>query len=112
MSICVCKYPLIVTDNRGEDEKVFISIPLEILGEVVPVPNMEPVDEIGFDNIKRKYMKIEWQDIPKNAKRYNVNEHIVLAGCSEEAITCDSKSIYAVYHPMDEWNKYHMLEIN
>ena len=73
---------------------------------------MEIVKEIGFDNIQREYMKVKWQDIPKNAKRYNVNEHIVMAGCQEDQLKCDSKSIFAVSHPIEEWNINHMIDLS
>lgn len=114
MSICVCKYPLIVTDSRDGTDRDFISIPLEILNGIneIPIPYMEVVDEKDFDDKMATYMKIEWQKISKDAKRYNVNDHIVLAGCSEDQLSCDTKSIFAVYHPIDEWNEYHMLEID
>lgn len=112
MVICVCKYPLIITDGRDGDKKIFISLPLEILdGVEVPIPDIEIVDEKGFDDKVHKYMKVKWQDVPKSAKRYNVSEHIVLAGCPEDRLSCDTKSIFAVYHPIDEWNAYHMIEL-
>lgn len=103
-----------ITDKRFGDSNIYLSLPLEILGGMteIPVPDMEVVDEIGFDNIKHKYMRVKWQDvIPPGAKRYNVNDHIVIAGCQEDQLSCDSKSIFAVYHPIDEWNENHMIEL-
>lgn len=113
MTICVCKYPLIVTDSRDGEDKVFVSLPLEILdGTEVPIPDIEVVEEKDFNDKMAKYMMVKWQSIvPKNTKRYNVNEHIVLAGCPEDQLSCDTKSIFAVYHPIDEWNAYHMIEL-
>ena len=104
-----------ITDKRYGGSDVYISIPLEVIGDgiEVPIPDMTIVDEIGFDNIKRKYMKVIWQDdIPTWAKRYNVNDHIVIAGCQESQLSCDTKSIFAVFHPLDEWNEYHMIELS
>jgi len=113
MTICVCRYPIMITDKRFGGSDTFISIPLEILdGIEVPIPDMEVTDEVGFDNITYKYMKVKWQDvIPVNAKRYNVNDHIVMAGCQEDQLSCDTKSIFSVSHPLDEWNKDHTIEL-
>jgi hypothetical protein len=114
MAICVCKYPIMLVDKRYGSSDTYISIPLEVTdGVEVPIPDMEVVDEIGFDNIKQKYMKVKWQElIPTWAKRYNVNEHIVIAGCQESELSCGSKSIFAVFHPISEWNEIHMIELN
>lgn len=112
MSICVCKYPLIIVDIRDGDIKEFISIPLEIADEsFIPIPDMEVVEEKGFDDKIGKYMKVTWNIPSGTPKRYNINEHIVLAGCPEEELQCSTKSIFEVYHPIDEWNAYHMLEL-
>jgi len=101
-----------ITDKRDGTDKIFISIPLEILdGVEVPIPDMEVVDEKDFDDKMATYMMIKWQEIPKNAKRYNINDHIVMAGCQEDQLSCDTKSIFIVYHPIDEWNAYHMIEL-
>lgn len=113
MVICVCKYPIMITDKRFGSSDVFLSMPLEVIGDgiEIPIPDMEVVDEVGFDNIKRKYMKVKWQEVPSVAKRYNVNEHIVMAGCQEDQLSCDTKSIFSVSHPLDEWNEIHMVEL-
>lgn len=115
MSICVCKYPIMITDKRYGGSDTYISMPLEVIadGIEIPIPDMEVLDEIGFDNIKRKYMKVKWQNnIPSNAKRYNINDHLVMAGCAEDQLSCDTKSIFSVSHPLDEWNEYHMIDLN
>lgn len=104
-----------ITDKRFGSSDVFISIPLEVIGDgiEIPIPDMEIVDEIGFDNIKRKYMRVRWQDdIPSWAKRYNVNDHIVIAGCAEDKLSCDTKSIFEVFHDVNEWNEYHMIDLS
>jgi hypothetical protein len=111
MAICVCKYPLMITDKRDEYESIYISLPLEILDGEVPIPDMEVVKEKDFDDKMATYMKVEWQESSKGTKRYNVNDHIVLAGCPEDQLSCDIKSIFVVYHPIDEWNEYHMVEL-
>lgn len=114
MAICVCRYPLIIIDIRDgiKNIKEFISIPLEIIdGPFMPVPDMDVVEEKGFDGKIGKYMKVTWNSPLEGAKRYNINDHIVIAGCPEEDLQCDIKSIFVVYHPIDEWNAYHMLEL-
>lgn len=115
IAICVCRYPLIVTDKRDGEEHDFISFPLSILdGNEITIPDMEVVKDIeGFDGKKGTYMKVKWQELPEAQiiKKYNVREHIVFAGCPEDQLTCDAKSIYEVYHPIDEWTGYHLLNV-
>jgi hypothetical protein len=113
MEICVCKYPLIVIDERDGDKKPFISIPLSIVDRDMPIPDMEVVEEVDSDNKTKMYMKVQWQKPPKDPKKYFDigGDHIVLAGCPKEALQCDAKSIYVVYHPIDEWESYHMIEL-
>lgn len=116
-SICICKYPLIVIDKRDGYEKIFVSLPIDIFDEIeeLAIPDMEVVKEKDFDDKMTTYMKVRWREIPKNTKnqkRYNVNDHIVIAGCPEDKLSCDMKSIYEAYHPIDEWNSYHMIELS
>ena len=113
LPICICKYPLILTDKRDGEEHDFISFPLSILdSNEITIPDMEVVKDVeGFDGKKEIYMKVKWNEMGENAKRYNVREHIVYAGCPEHQLICDTKSIYEVYHPIDEWNDYHVLDI-
>lgn len=114
MVICICRYPIMITDKRFGGSDTYISIPLEVVdGVEVPVPDMEVVKEKDFSDKMATYMKVKWQDdIPSWANRYNVNDHIVMAGCPEERLSCDTKSIFAVFHPIDEWNGYHMIDLN
>jgi len=102
-----------ITDKRYGGSDTYISIPLEVTNGVeVPVPDMEVVKELGFDGKMATYMRVKWQDdILSTAKRYNVNDHIVMAGCPEKELSCDTKSIFAVFHPINEWNEYHMIDL-
>lgn len=112
--ICICRYPLIVTDKRLSDDVVHLSMPLEVIQGMseMPIPDMELVEDVeGFDGKKGTYMKVVWRELSSIAKKYNVNEHIVLAGCPEDQLSCNEKSIFEVYHPIGEWKEYHMLEL-
>lgn len=117
MAICVCRYPLVIVDRRDgntkKDEKLFLSLPVEILTDkYIPTPEIDLVKEKGFDGIERDYVKVKWRDIEsKIGKRYNVHDHIVVAGCPEDQLTCDEKNIYEVYHPLEEWESIHIIEI-
>lgn len=112
MAICVCRYPIMIVDNRFGDKKLFLSLPVEILiDETLSVPDINIVKEKGFDGIKRDYVKVKWKDVESKANRYNVQDHIVIAGCPEDQLTCDVKNIYEVYHPLEEWESDHMIEI-
>lgn len=125
MAICICKYPIILTDKRDGLENKFISIPVEIIdGDCIPIPQIEHVKEDDldeslrkfikendFDNKARKWIVVKWNKPSSTAKMYNKNNHIVTAGCPEDQLTCDAKSIYDVYHPIDEWDSLHDIEI-
>lgn len=112
MEICPCKYPTVIFDKRDSEEIKSIAIPFDIMdGYNLPVPDMEVTEETGQDNVKRKYMKVQWIEPHKDVKRYYIAEHIVLAGCPEENLSCDLKNIYVVYHPIDEWNSFHMIDV-
>lgn len=127
MAICVCRYPIMLTDKRDGLDNEFICIPVEIIdGENIPTPQIELVkeDSLLFDESLRKFIKendfdnktkewivVKWNKPSNVTKKYNVNNHIVIAGCPEDQLECDSKSIYEVYHPVDEWYSDHMMEI-
>lgn len=128
MAICICRYPIILTDKRDGLENKFICIPVEIVdGDSIPIPQMELVKEIDLDESLRRFIKesfndsdnkskewivVKWNKPSNVAKKYKINNnHIVIAGCTEDQLECDVKSIYEVYHPVDEWYSDHMIEI-
>lgn len=106
-ALCVCKYPLLIIDNR-EGEVIYYSMPIAILGREMSVPKMDLVEEIGFDGIKQEYEMVEWQKPHGRLNRYNVHNHIVLAGCPESELACSIKNIFVVYHPIQEWRSWHI----
>ena len=80
--VCPCLYPLVFIDNRDSDNLSYISIPEEILEELDEVPKLqfEEVNEKGFDGKFHDYMAVIWKDPSKaTTKRYDVNDHIVVA---------------------------------
>ena len=121
-NICVCKYPIMVIDKRDAKEVEYLAMPLEVIenGEM-SVPDIDVQEAEGLDGIMRDYVVVRWQDITPNmhTKKYDVKGHVVTAGCElSEAIKeedghlqCDSKSIYTVLHPLEEWMEQHVIEI-
>lgn len=121
--ICICKYPLMVTDKRDGQEIEYLAMPLEIIeGGEIPVPDIEIQHTEGLDGIFRDYVAVKWKDITPDlhVKKYDVVGHVVFAGCGlSEAlkgenghIHCDAKSIYMVLHPLEEWAENHIIEIS
>lgn len=116
--VCPCMYPLVFIDDRDGDNISYISIPDEVLEEEggVDYPEFEEVKEEGFDGKMHDYMAVIWKD-SKNAitKKYDVNEHIVVAGCDARSdgkkMKCKKKELYMVLHPIDEWISYHIVSI-
>jgi hypothetical protein len=120
--ICVCKYPIMVIDKRDGQEIEYLAMPLQVIenGEI-PVPDIDVQNAEGLDGIVRDYVVVRWQDVTPNmhAKKYDVVGHVVIAGCelSEASkgedgnLQCDSKSIYTVFHPLEEWKEKHIIEI-
>lgn len=120
--ICICKYPLMITDNREGQEIDYLAMPLEIIdgGEML-VPDIDIEDAEGLDGIFRRYVAVKWKDITPDlhVKKYDVVGHVVFAGCelseaSKEGngnLKCDTKSIYKVLHPLEEWAEKHIIEI-
>ncbi len=125
MAICVCRYPIMLTDKRDGLENEYICIPVEAVeGDNIPTPQIEYIKEKDLDESLRKFIKendfenskkewivVKWNKPSNAAKKYNVNNHIVIAGCPEDQLTCDSKSIYEVYHSAEDWYSDHMVEI-
>lgn len=118
-SVCPCQYPIIFVDDRYTGEPVtYISIPKEIFEEqeYIENPVFEEVEEEGFDGELHKYMSVLWKD-PKGAslKKYNVNNHIVYAGCANvdgQKLMCRKKDLFLVLHPVDEWLENHIVRID
>ena len=122
-NICVCKYPLMIIDKREAKEIEYLAMPLEIIdGAEMPVPDIEIQDTEGLDGIFRRYVAVKWKDITPDlhVKKYDVVGHVVFAGCElsetlkEENgnLHCDTKSIYKVLHPFDEWKENHVISIS
>lgn len=114
MTTCSCKYPLIILDERDGKEIQFLGMPLDVIGEgngFDNLPDTEVVETESLTGIIGQYMKVTWQDPPESAKKYDVVGHIVVAGCPEEDLQCDTKNIYVVYHPISEWIDEHIVEL-
>ena len=113
MSICICKYPILLIDSRDGKDVTYLSMPVEIIvdGYFDTIPDMEVVETESLTGITGYYMKVTWKEPPFTAKKYDVRGHIVVAGCPEEALQCDSKNIYVCYHPLEEWIDGHIVEL-
>lgn len=119
--VCVCKYPIIVKDNREGDNIEYTALPTELIeGGEVPAPVISPIRTKGLDGIVRNYIAVQWQELMDNIeiKEYDVLGHIVYAGCEPSEIKivnsqakCDSKKIYIVLHPTEEWNNHHIVQL-
>lgn len=113
MAICSCKFPLIIVDERDGKEVTYLGIPIETIDEMgeFNIPDLEVVETESLNGITGQYMKVTWQESHEKVNKYDVVGHIVTAGCPEDAIECDVKSIYEVYHPIDEWIDFHIVEL-
>ncbi len=103
---CPCSYPLIIK----YDDIISITLPLDEFEtrDIIEIPEITTAWKKG-----KKWIKVQWnKDIHNKLKEYNVAEHIVIAGCDKNEITCNTKSIYEVYHPIEEWEKYHIIDID
>lgn len=118
--VCVCKYPIIVIDNRQGDNIEYTALPTELVeGGDIPAPVIAPIRTKGLDGIVRDYIAVQWQELKHdNIKEYDVVGHIVYAGCEPSEIKivngqakCDSKKIYVVLHPTEEWNSHHIVKL-
>jgi hypothetical protein len=121
--LCVCKYPLMVIDKRDGQEVEYLAMPLEVIedGEF-PIPDIDTVEAEGLDGIIRYYISVTWKQITPDmhVKKYDVVGHVVTAGCELSEATkgedghlqCDSKSIYVVFHPIEEWIEKHIIELS
>lgn len=118
--ICVCKFPLIIIDTREGRAIEYIAMPREIVdGGDMPVPTIEPIETEGLDGIKRRYIAVQWQELTHdNVKEYDVAGHVVIAGCDPSSVSivdgewkCESKDIYLVLHPFDDWAIQHFIQL-
>lgn len=120
--ICSCQYPLIIIDERkgAEEGKVieFLALPIEVIRNEMGGEPFEPViDDVfheieGSDGIIRQYVKVTWKEPDHDSiKKYDVAGHIIQAGCPESDLQCETKNIYAVWHPLDEWIEYHIVKL-
>lgn len=115
---CPCMYPLMFVDNRYGDKVEYMSIPEDVFDEMgcIRMPELEVIEEEGFDGKLHKYMGVIWKD-PKDAttKKYDVNDHIVIAGCDGvvdgKKMSCKKKELYVVLHPIEEWKEHHIVKI-
>lgn len=120
--ICVCKFPLMVIDNRDDRSIEYIAMPIEVIknGDI-SVPEIEYEEVEGFDGIIKSYIAVKWQKIKDGdiVRKYDIVGHIVTAGCelSESSkgedgkLQCSEKSIYTVLHPAEEWVEQHVIEL-
>ena len=136
--ICICKYPLLIIDNRDGKGIEYFAMPIEaIKGGDMPIPDIDYEETKGLDGITRGYISVTWQKVKDSdiVKKYDVVSHVVTAGCQlEEAskgedtclangvctitdvkdgkLTCDEKNIYVVLHPVTEWVEQHIVELS
>ncbi len=128
--ICICKYPIILIDNREGKAIEYIAMPTQVINATdIPIPFIDPVETEGPDGIKRKYIAVKWQEVPLDkgdsksngvVKRYDhhIPDHIVIAGCEASEISiidgemkCDIKSIYTVLHTWEDWRDFHFIQL-
>lgn len=120
--ICICKYPLLVIDNRDGKGVEYVAMPIEAIKEGdIPIPDIDYEETEGLDGIVRGYISVTWQKVKDGdiVKKYDVVSHVVTAGCQlEEAskgedgkLVCNDKNIYVVLHPVQEWVEQHIVEL-
>lgn len=120
--ICICRYPLIIIDGRDGKNIEYLAFPTEVIKTTdLNIPEIELISTEGLDGVKRDYVAVMWQQLPdhSNFKKYDVVGHIVTAGChpseaaqeSDGSLYCESKDIYLVLHPADEWILQHVIEL-
>jgi hypothetical protein len=111
-----------IIDNRDGKEIEFLAMPIEAIKEGdLPVPDIEYEETEGLDGVVRSYIAVKWYKVNEGdfVKKYDIADHVVVAGCLLEEtskggdgkLACDEKSIYAVYHPVEEWINQHIIEL-
>lgn len=117
-----------------DDQDVkFLAIPFETASKRgIEIPEIEIVDHdipiglLGKDFITKQFVKLKWKKIDPDSytKKYDIREHIVVAGCKlsdtlkefdesekKEKLKCTEKEIFDVLHPIDEFLNQHFMEI-
>lgn len=105
---------IIVTDHDGDEVKYWSMPDDELDSEKFIIPEISEITQDG-----QEYIAVLWAN-PKGAdiKPYEVNEHIVYAGCGfadkikkGNKLVCKEKELYIVLHPKLEWENYHIRNI-
>ena len=120
--ICVCKYPLMIIDNRDGQDIEYLAMPIDVIKDGdIRVPDIDYEEAEGFDGATRGYISVNWQEIKDDMvmKKYDVVGHIVFAGCEpsetstgeDGVLACNDKSIFKVLHPAEEWVEKHVVEL-
>lgn len=120
--ICICKYPLMIIDDRDGLGIEYLAMPIEVIKDGdIRVPEIDHEEAQGFDGITRDYIKVKWQETKDDMvmKKYDVVGHIVFAGCEpsdtskekDGTLVCNDKSIFVVLHPAEEWMTKHVIEL-
>lgn len=120
--ICICKYPLMIIDNRDGKGIEYLAMPIDVIKDGdMPVPEIDYEEAEGFDGVTRDYISVIWQKIKDGSvmKKYDVAGHIVKAGCEipetsrgeDGQLQCTDKSIFVVLHPAEEWVEQHVVEL-
>lgn len=121
--ICICKYPLLIIDNRDGKGIEYLAMPIEAIKDGdMPIPDIDYEETEGLDGITRGYISVTWQKVKDGdvVKKYDVVSHVVTAGCQSEyalkgedgKLACDEKNIYVVLHPVTEWVEQHIVELS
>jgi len=109
-------------DKRDGQEIEYLAMPLDVIedGEI-QIPDIDAQETEGLDGITRYYVSVKWKEVTSDmhTKKYDILGHVVTAGCelSEASkgedghLQCDTKSIYTVLHPIEEWVEKHIIEI-
>jgi hypothetical protein len=124
---------------KVDDQDVkFLAIPFEtarVRGIEIPeidiVDHDIPIGLLGKDFITKQFVKVKWHKLndklnDEYTKKYDIREHIVVAGCKhsdalknkefdelegKEKLHCTEKEVFSVLHPIDEFLNQHIMEI-
>lgn len=105
--VCPCKYPILLIKDGIE----FYALPIDVMEgmeEPLPIPLIH--EHKGDDG--KDWVIVHWRDdIHGEVKKYDSVEHIIYAGCEEKDLKCDNKSLFAVWHPKEDWEKNHKFSL-
>lgn len=119
--VCICRYPLLVRDNRGPEPVDFMSVPIGIFTDrEFRLPRIERIVLNDTDGNPMNCIAVHWKELDhENISTYDVNNHLVIAGCDpsrmsmkDGMLVCNVKDIYTVFHPEEEWDSYHIVDID